>query len=92
MQLEKKKHLQKLLKKLKYYKTDGGKMKVVKQTDKYTVEQKRSGRYSVVDADGKNINGDSKAEILLKEGLIKKSVTTAPVAEEAPATEEAPAE
>ncbi len=48
----------------------------------YTVEKKRSGRYAVVGANGKNINGDAKTEILLKEGLIKKMTKKAPAAAE----------
>ncbi|MBF0442956.1 MAG: hypothetical protein HQK54_13700 [Oligoflexales bacterium] len=39
----------------------------------YTVEKKRSGRYSVVGKNGKYINGEEKVKILVKEGLIKLS-------------------
>ncbi|MDX2465401.1 MAG: hypothetical protein QNK31_12935 [Porticoccus sp.] len=83
-------------------------MKVLKKTDDYTVYQKRSGRYAVVGADKKNINGEDKVKILVAEGLVKLAVAAAPepevveevveaAAEEAPAeepaaTEEAPAE
>ncbi len=62
-------------------------MEVVKKTDKYTIEKKRSGRFSVFNSSGKNINGDDKVTILVKEGFIKQSVA-APAKEEAPAVEE----
>ena len=82
-------------------------MKVLKQTDDYTVYQKRSGRYAVVGSDKKNINGEDKVKILVAEGIVKQAVAAPEpevveeaveeavveetVAEEAPA-EEAPAE
>jgi hypothetical protein len=79
-------------------------MKVLKKTDDYTVYQKRSGRYAVVGADKKNINGEDKVKILVAEGIVKQAVAapepevveeateevTEAAAEEAPA-EEAPA-
>ena len=74
-------------------------MKVIKQTEEYTIYQKRSGRYAVKGA-GKMINGEEKAKIPLAEDLIKLSVAAEPepvdevveeAAEEA-AAEEAPAE
>ena len=80
-------------------------MKVLKQTDDYTVYQKRSGRYAVVGSDKKNINGEDKVKILVAEGIVKQAVAapepevveevveeaaTEEVAEEA--AEEAPAE
>ena len=43
-----------------------------KESKDYTLQKKRSGRYAVLGKDGKYINGDAKAEILLKEGVIKK--------------------
>ena len=44
-----------------------------KKSDKdYTLQKKRSGRYAVIGKNGKYINGDAKAEILLKEGKITK--------------------
>ena len=60
----------------------------------YKLNKRRDGRYEVISrANGKNINGDAKLEILVAEGLVKapvKKVEEAP-AEEA-AAEEAPAE
>lgn len=63
-----------------------------KKAPEYTVRQKRSGRFEVIGADGKNINGEKKAEILVKEGKIQapKKKQEAPASEE-PAAEEAPA-
>lgn len=60
------------------------------QKPEYTIKQKRSGRFEVIGADGKNINGEKKAEILVKEGKIQapKVKQEAPV-EEAPAEEAA---
>jgi len=63
-------------------------MKVLKKTAEYTVYQKRSGRYAVVDADKNTVNGDEKVAILIAEGFVTQA---APKVEEAPA-EEAPAE
>ena len=37
----------------------------------YKVEKKRSGRYEVRDANGKNVNGEEKVKILVNEGLVK---------------------
>ena len=51
----------------------------------YVVTKKRSGRYAVVGKDGKQINGEAKVEILLKEGVIKKQVKKAKPAEATPA-------
>ena len=67
-------------------------MKVIKQTEEYTVYQKRSGRYGVKGADGKAINEEAKVAILLAEDLIKAPAVKAPepepeVAEEAEAPE-----
>ena len=48
------------------------KKKIEKKAKKdYKVEKKRSGRYEVRGANGKNINGEKKVEILVKEGLVK---------------------
>jgi hypothetical protein len=44
-----------------------------KDSKEYTIIQKRSGRYSVKDKNGKYINADAKVEILLKEKKIKLS-------------------
>jgi hypothetical protein len=49
-------------------------MKVLKQTDDYTVYQNRSGRYAVVGSDKKNINGEDKVKILVAEGIVKQAV------------------
>ncbi len=72
-------------------------MKVLKKTDDYTVYQKRSGRYAVVGANKKNINGEDKVKILVEEGIVTLAVAAAPepeVVEEVAeaAAEEAPAE
>lgn len=76
-------------------------MKVLKKTAEYTVFQKRSGRYAVLDANKKAVNGDDKVAILVAEGYVKQpepKVGEAPVeevaeaAEEAEATAEEPAE
>lgn len=77
-------------------------MKVLKKTDDYTIYQKRSGRYAVVGANKKNINGEDKVKILVEAGIVTLAVAAAPepevveeaveaAAEEAP-SEEAPAE
>lgn len=59
-------------------------IKKTKKGDKsYSVEKKRSGRYAVVGADGKYINGDEKTKILLKEGVIKPPAKKAPAPETA---------
>lgn len=75
-------------------------MEIVKKENGNTIVKKRSGRFAVKNKRNKWINGNEKAEILFKAGLIKKSVAQAkPVVEEAPevaaeetATEEAPTE
>ena len=67
-------------------------MKTVKKTSEYTVFQRRDGRYAVVGADKKPVNGEEKVKILLAEELIKVTAP-APAAEpEEAAAEEAPAE
>ena len=63
-------------------------MEVVKTSADYKVLKKRSGRFGVKGKDGKWINGADKAQILVKEGLIKLS---APKKVEEPAAETAPA-
>lgn len=55
-------------------------MKVLKKTDGYIVYQKRSGRYAVIGADKKAINGEDKVKILVSEGIVKQAVA-APVPE-----------
>lgn len=67
-------------------------MKVLKKTDDYTVYQKRSGRYAVVGADKKNINGEDKVKILVAEGLVKLAVAAAPEPEVVEEVVEAAAE
>jgi hypothetical protein len=68
-------------------------MEVVKKVKDLSIIKKRSGRYGVMDAKGKWVNGDDKVKVLLSEGLIKAAeAKKAPEPEaEAPA-EEAPAE
>lgn len=58
----------------------------------HTITQKRSGRYEVVTAKGKNVNGPEKTKILVAAKLVKlatkrpaTAATTAPAAEAAPA-------
>lgn len=46
-------------------------MELVKKSEEYKVYKKRSGRFGVLDSKKKWIGGDSKVEILAKEGLIK---------------------
>lgn len=46
-------------------------LETVKETDKYKVLKKRSGRFAVVDTKGKFINGDAKRDILVAEKLVK---------------------
>ena len=56
----------------------GGSMEIVKKTKTYTVIKKRTGRYGVLGANGKWINGNEKIKILLDEGLIKVPAPKAP--------------
>lgn len=46
-------------------------MQQIKQTDDYTIFQKRSGRYAVQGKKKQWINGDDKTKILVAETLIK---------------------
>jgi len=39
----------------------------------FTITQKSSGRYAVVNAKGKNVNGDEKVKLLLEAKLLKGS-------------------
>lgn len=48
-------------------------MKQVKKTKAYRVLEKRSGRYAVKNRKGRLVSGDAKTEILLAEGLVKRS-------------------
>jgi hypothetical protein len=71
-------------------------MKLVKQTDEYSIYQRSDNRYAVKDANKKPVNGEEKTRILLTEELVKVTLA-APVVEEAaeessPAAEEASAE
>lgn len=50
-----------------------------------TITQKRSGRYEVVNAKGKNVNGTDKVKLLLEAKLLKPSLPKP--AAEAPAAE-----
>ena len=68
-------------------------MKVVKQTDEYTIYQRRDERYAVKDAHKRPVNGDEKVRILVAEELIKAAVPAAKPAEaEAAAAGRAPVE
>jgi len=51
----------------------------------YTITQKRSGRFQVVDAKGKNINAAAKEKVLLSAKVLKGSFKKAG-GEETPAT------
>ena len=64
-------------------------MEVVKKVNDMSIVKKRSGRYGVMDAKGKWINGEEKTKVLLGEGLI---TVSAPKKVEEPVAEEAPAE
>lgn len=57
-------------------------MEIVKKTKSYTVIKKRSGRFGILGANGKWINGNDKIKILLDEGLIKVPAPKAPEASE----------
>lgn len=46
-------------------------MKTVKETENYTIFQKRNGRYAVRAQDRTWLNGEEKVKILLEAGLIK---------------------
>ncbi len=46
-------------------------MKTVKETENYTIFQKRNGRYAVRAAGRKWLNAEEKVKILLEAGLIK---------------------
>ncbi len=54
----------------------------------FTITQKRTGRYAVINAKGKNINAGEKESILLEAKLLKPSLKKAPAAA-APAPEAA---
>ena len=49
-------------------------MKLVKQTDEYTIYQRRDERYAVEDANKQPVNGDAKVRILVEEDLIKAAI------------------
>jgi hypothetical protein len=61
-------------------------MEVVKKVNELSIVKKRSGRYGVMDAKGKWVNGEDKVKVLLAEVLIKVSE---PKKVEEPAAEEA---
>ncbi|MFA7553794.1 MAG: hypothetical protein WCY88_06055 [Spongiibacteraceae bacterium] len=59
-------------------------MKTVKKTSEYTISQRRDGRYAIVNAYNKPVNGEEKVKILLAEELIKLTAAApAPVEPEA---------
>ncbi len=60
--------------------------KAKKTTDPFTIVKKRSGRYAVLQENGKYLNGAEKVKVLVDKGLIKQNKPKA-----APATAEAPA-
>ena len=49
-------------------------MKVVRKTDEYTIVEKRSKRYGVLNAKKNWINGDAKTTILVNEKLLEVAV------------------
>ena len=51
----------------------------------HTITQKRSGRYAVVTAQGKNVNGAEKTSLLLAAKVLKGSFKKEAAAETAPA-------
>ncbi|MBH48863.1 MAG: hypothetical protein CME71_11910 [Halobacteriovorax sp.] len=63
-------------------------MEIVKKTKSYTVIKKRSGRFGVLGANGKWINGNEKIKILLDEGFIKVPAPKAPESKDESSTEE----
>lgn len=48
-----------------------GKNTEAKLFNEYTISKKRSGRYEVTGANGKNVNGPAKAKILVESGAVK---------------------
>ena len=62
-------------------------MKLVKQTDEYSIYQRGDERYAVKDANKQSVNGVEKIRILVEEELIKATVPAEPAVEEAPETE-----
>lgn len=58
---------------------------MAKKKAEYKLKQKRSGRWSVIGANGKYINGVDKAAILSKEGKIQNWNPPKQAEEEAPA-------
>lgn len=69
-------------------------MKEIKSVGENKILEKKSGRYAVLGADKKYINGDEKAKVLADAGLITIPAPKAAPAEEASeeVAEEAPAE
>ena len=51
------------------------------QFKEHTITQKRSGRYAVVTAKGKNVNGADKVKLLLEAKLLQPSLPKAAEAE-----------
>jgi hypothetical protein len=64
-------------------------MKLVKKSDQYSIYKRNDGRYAVMNARKQSVNGETKAQILLDEGLITAMVPAKPAieasAEQAPA-------
>jgi hypothetical protein len=52
----------------------------------FTITQKSSGRYEVVNAKGANVNGADKVHVLTEAKVFKKMERKAPAAEATPAT------
>ena len=57
-------------------------METLKTNDKYTIFKKRSGRFAIIDAAGKAINGLDKAKILVENKLVQIDVSKKPAAAE----------
>jgi hypothetical protein len=65
-------------------------MKLVKKTEQYTIYKRGDERYAVMNTRKQFVNGESKALILLEEGLIKAMVPAKPAVEAS--AEQAPAD
>ena len=64
-------------------------MKVIAKTDEYTIYQKRSERYAIMDSSKSWVNGDAKITILLEHKLISAPAVKAPEPEPEPEVAEA---
>jgi hypothetical protein len=56
-------------------------MKLVKKTEQYSIYKRGDERYAVMNARKQFVNGDSKTQILLDEGLVKKMIPAKPAVE-----------